>query len=248
MKSKMRTWLIGLAGCLSLVTAWSILSTPGAALAKGKPSGAGGGNGGFNTQGFWVWFSQDPLGAFAPEGPPPDGSAEDALNGGALNVVAGAIADPDDPRMLIHSNQSCLNSFPGGALTDPLALLLDNDFTSPDILTVLDCFPDPSQGTMSISADGSTVQLNIHGLSKSGKEMGYKLTIEVLPTDSQWDPLGIAPGENAVLHLGGWTLTASNLKQQNKGCSALGDFSDDFVTITVSRWTLDEQAAQDACE
>ena len=43
MNGKIRLWLLRVAGCLILAAAWSILSTPGAALAKGKPPGAGGG-------------------------------------------------------------------------------------------------------------------------------------------------------------------------------------------------------------
>jgi hypothetical protein len=248
MNGKIRFWMLGVAGCLISAAALSILLTPGAALAKGKPPGGGGGNGQFNTQGYWVWFSQDSLVAFAPEGPRPVGSAEDAINGGASKVVAGAIGDPNDPRMIVNFNQSCLPSFPGGSMTHPWALLLDVDFESPDNEVFLDCFPAPSLGAIIISADGTTVQMNIHGLSKSGRDMGYQLIIEVLPTMSLWDPLEIAPGISANLDLGAWTLTTSNPKQQSKGCSASGDFSNDFVAITVSRWTLDEQAAQDACE
>jgi hypothetical protein len=208
-----------------------------------------------------VWFSQDPLGAFEPEGPPPEGSVENGTDGGSINVIAGSVADPDDPRMLVHSNQSCLVSIPGGAETDPLALWNDDDFASPDIdEDFAGCFPAPSQGTMSISADGTTVQMHIHGLSKSGRDMGYRLTIKVIRTDvgGAWDPLGIAPGNSATLYLGEWVLTPTtqNPKQQAKGCFAMGDFSDDEdpitgavgTAVTVSRWTLDEQAAQDACE
>jgi hypothetical protein len=224
MNGKIRLWLLGVAGCLISAAALSILFTPGAALAKGKPPGGGGGNGQFNTQGYWVWFSQDSLLAFEPEGPPPDGSTEDAINGGAIEVVAGAIGDPDEPRMIVNFNQSCLPSFPGGPMTDPSVLLLwDDNFDSPDREVFLDCFPDSSQGAMIISADGTTVQMNIHGLSISGRDMGYQLTIEVLPTVLQWDPLEIAPGISANLDLGAWTLTTSNPKQQSKGCSASGD-------------------------
>jgi hypothetical protein len=261
MHGKTRLWFVGVAGCLILTAAWTSLSTPSAALAKGKPPGSGGGNGQFNTQGYWVWFSQDALGVFEPEGPPPDGSAEDAINDGAIDVVAGAVGDPNDPRMIVNFNQSCLPSYPGGPKTIPWALLSDDDFDSPDVEVFLDCFPAPSQGAMIVSADGTTVQMNIHGLSKSGQDMGYKLTIRVdsIKIDGVaadvWDPLAIDLGASATLSLGAWTLTTSNPNQQRKGCSASGDFSDDVdpntgavTAITVSRWTKEEQDAHDLCE
>lgn len=264
MNGKIRFWLLGVAGCLILAAAWAVLVDPGTALAKGKPNNKGN----FNNQGYWVWFSQDPLGAFGPEGPPPEGSALNGTNLGSFDVVAGSIADPNDQRMLINFNQTCLVS--GFPKADPAFLLLDDDIAMPDDQSIDDflaCFPVPSVGrTMSIPADGTTVQMNIAGLSKSGHDLLYRLTIYVTDIDFGngpipiadviWDPLGIDPGTSATLFFGHWELTTFQPKQQSKGCSASGDFSDDVdpftgavgTTITVSRWTLDEQAAQDACE
>ena len=64
------------------------------------------------------------------------------------------------------------------------------------------------------------------------------------------------PGANATLYLGEWRLSTANPKHQGNGCYAEGDLSNDVdsdtlavgTAITVSRWTVDEQVAHDACE
>lgn len=269
MKSKHHFLILGLAGCFALA-AWGLMTVPGTTMAKGKPGGnnGGGGNGQFNTQGYWVWFSLDPLGAFDPNGPAPTGVAPDIF--GSFDVVSGAISQPDDPRMIVNFNQTCLDTW--NPNTDPSALKMDDQFwtDSPDEFDA--CFPAASFGTAVISADGTSIQVHIQGKSKSGRDLGYWLTIEVMaikidgdvgnPLDV-WNPVGdetgdagLQPGESATLYLGMWVLATSNAKQQSKGCFAMGDFSNevDLVTgvigteITVSRWTVAEQAAHDACE
>lgn len=207
----MSFFLIGIAGCLVL--------TPGIALAKK------GGNGQFDSQGFWVWFSADPLGAFEPEGPAAGG------------VVAGAVSNESDPRMLVHSNQSCLDSFLGGMMTFPTALQGSDGFviTAEDFAT---CFPagsDWSQGTTVISADGKTVQMNIHGRANSGQDLSYHLIITVTNTGGGWDPLNLARGSSVELLLGEWTLQTANPNRQNQGCSASGSFYN-ATAIKVQRW------------
>ncbi len=166
--------------------------------------------------------------------------------------------------MLVNRNQSCLLSY-GNAETDPSALRNDDDFVSPDTEGEFDvCFPSKSYGTLSINSDGTRVFMAVHGRSKKGGPQQYSLAVDVHSIDiagGVWKPLGdefggLQPGESATLYLGTWTLTTASAKQQSKGCSAWGDFSDDVdavtsavgTAITVRRWTPDEQAAQDACE
>ena len=232
MNGKIKLWWLGVAGCLILAAAWCLLSTPGAALAKGKPPGAGGGNGSFDTQGYWVWFSQDPLGAFEPDGEGPE-----------PNVVPGDVRDEAEPEMFVHGNATCLESWVGGPGFDPSALVPE----------FADCFPEPSYRALWITPnpDGSTtVWKRVPGLSLTGKILDYLLTIDVVGiTCGAWDPLGIAPGNSVALDLGAWTLATQNPKHQGKGCFAEGDFTDaGGTTITVQRWTEDEQNAHNACE
>ena len=256
-----RTRLTVVAVCMASAIFWTVFALPGSITAKGRPPGAGGGNGQFNTQGFWVWISQDPLGAYFPYGPPPEGSVANGTHVGSEDVVSGDVRDPDDPEMFIHGNATCLVSFRGsgrkaGPELEPLALLLDDDFVSPNSDEVfVACFPGPSWRSMRIPPDGMTVQKHVPGLSLNGKKnLDYLLTIDVDGVDiagGVWDPLAIAPGDSATLYLGEWTLTTVNPKHQTSGCYAEGDFSNEGTvgtTITVSRWTLDEQAAHDACE
>jgi len=264
MCKRFETRLSIVAVCLVSAIAWSLFALPESITAKGRPPGGGGGNGQFNTQGYWVWISQDPLGAYEPEGPPPEGNAENGTNLGSVDVVAGDVRDPDNQEMFIHGNATCLDSFVGtggksGPELEPLALLLDEDFLSPNTDEVFaGCFPGVSWRPMWINGDETTttVQQSIPGLSLNGKKaMDYVLTIEVIPGGG-WDPLGIAPGDSVTLQLGQWSLTTVNPKQASSGCSATGDFSNDVDPVTgavetairVSRWTLDEQAAHDACE
>lgn len=258
MCKRFETRLTVLAVCMASA---AVLALPGSITAKGKPSGGGGGNGQFNTQGYWVWFSQDPLGAYEPKGPPPEGSAENGTDGGSVAVVAGDVRDEDDPEMFIHGNATCLDSFPTGPEFAPRALLNDDDFiASVSDQLFADCFPDLSWRPMWITADGTTVQQRIPGRSTNGKKtLDYLLTVEVIGIDiagGVWAPLGIDPGDSATLNLGAWTLTTVNPKHESWGCSAMGDFSDDVdpvtgevgTAISVSRWTVDEQMAHDTCE
>jgi len=258
------TRLSVVAVCLVSALAWALFALPASITANGKPPGGGGGNGQFNTQGYWVWISQDPLAAYEPEGPAPEGSADNGTAGGSVDVVAGGVRAPDNPEMFIHGNATCLDSFPTGPLFDPWALLDDDDFVpmangeeiSNEVF--VGCFPEVSSTPMWINGDATTttVRKRLLGLSLNGKKnLDYWLTIEVIPGGG-WDPLGIAPGDSVTLYLGAWSLTTVNPKQASSGCSATGDFSDDVdpvtgavgTAITVSRWTLDEQAAHDACE
>ena len=261
MSKRFETRLAVVAVCMALA---AVLALPGSITAKGKPPGGGGGNGQFNTQGYWVWFSQDPLGAYEPKGPPPEGSAENGTDGGSVDVVAGDVRDEDDPEMFIHGNATCLDSFPTGPEFAPWALLDDNDFVatiggeqvSDEVFAA--CFPNLAWRPMWISADGMTVQQRVPGLSTNGrKNLDYLLTIDVIGiTGGMWDPLGIGPGANATLYLGEWRLSTANPKHQGNGCYAEGDLSNDEdpdtlavgTAITVSRWTVDEQMAHDACE
>lgn len=258
-----RVLLFSLVGCFALAI-WGLMAGPGTTLAKGKPDGnnGGGGNGQFNTQGYWAWFAVDPLGAFAPDGPDPIGSPPDVF--GSELVAAGSVSQPDDPRMIINPNQTCLVS--ANPMTRPSALKQDAQFSTDSLDEFDACFPEDSFGTVSISADGATVQVNVHGLSKNGRGFDYRLIIDVIeieidgdvgPPAEMWQPLGDAdgglqPGQTATLYLGTWELAASNPNQRTKGCVATGDFAGDSeemgTDIKVRRWTLDEQAAHDDCE
>jgi len=245
--------------CLASAAVCAWLIRPGTVAAKGQPTRVT-----FNNQGYWVWFSQDPLNVFEPEGPPPDGIAATDTAGGDTTVVAGVISDPDTREMSVNGHGTCLVSWAAGPKIQPWLLLNDDDFNSPDTDEEFAmCFADPSRGVMSITVntDGTIVTLTkrVPGYSKSGVSLDYLLTINVVGIDSAggvWDPLAMAPGESATLYLGEWELITQNPKQKDKGCYATGDLSDDYDPVTgavgtaiaVSRWTLDEQAAQDACE
>ncbi|MFV1979957.1 MAG: hypothetical protein ACC655_02295 [Rhodothermia bacterium] len=210
----------------------------------------------FNNQGYWVWY-QDPLEALGPNGNPPDDFVSTDPEATNDYFVIGAIADPDDQLMIINPNQGCLSTSIG--TVDPLALWNDNDFLSDDKFAT--CFPDISFGTILIPSDGTLVTTNVHGKSKKGRKQSYTLDMDVFQIDvldtngnliqtffptegTPWDPLAVLRGETAVLHLGEWRLTSS----KRGGCSALGNFSDDAVTLRVKRWTQDEQDAEDLCD
>ncbi len=232
--------------CLALVAAWTVLVVPGTAVAKGKP-GSDETGGKFETQGFWVWFSEDSLGAFDPNGPAPEGSAANGTDGGSMSVSAGSIGSKTDTRMIVNTNMTVLTSF-FGAQTSRSALESDGQFLTPSYDDFVFCIPELSGDTMLISEneDGTVVSIHLSGRSFSGRYLGYYLTIHV--SVDAWDPLALAPGETMILTCGRWDLTTSNLKKQSKGCSASGNFSNDTVVITVKRWTQDEQDYQDANE
>ena len=150
-----------------LLCAWGILAVPGTALAE-KPENPGKSNAAqSDTPRFWVWVSRDPLGAFGPDGPPPDGDASTGTDGGSTTVVAGGIFDPDNPTMVINRGQTCLER--GIPETDPPALQEDDNFSLLDttLAEFLDCFPGTSNGEWFILGDGTKVRMNIvNGRSK----------------------------------------------------------------------------------